>query len=116
MCQYVTEIYTLCDHYHHVKELCLTCLQAEWYCRETPEVIRPNELLCVGFQAEADKEAKRLSTRVIAKVKEIVQNVAVRRGVKEIKWQKNPEKWAGPTTYEGMYDGGRRRTVSKFEK
>lgn len=121
MCQYVTEIYTLCDHYDRVEKLCLTRLQTEWYCRETPEVIRPYELLCIGCQveadekAEADKKAKRLSTRVVTKVKEIVEDATVKRGVKEIKWQKNPEKWTGPAPYEGI-DEGRRRTVSKFEK
>lgn len=121
MCQYVTEIYTLCDHYDRVAELCLTRLQTEWHCRETPEVIRPYELLCVGCQgeadekAEADKKAKRLSTRVVTKVKEIMEDATVKRGVKEIKWQKNPKKWAGPAPKEGSYEG-RWRTVSKFEK
>ena len=47
----------------------------------------------------------RLSTRVVTKVKEIVQNVAVKRGVNEIKWQKRPDKCSGPAPYEGMEDG-----------
>lgn len=111
----------LCNHYDRVEELCLTRLKTKWYCRNTPEVIKPYKLLCVSCQAEADekseadRKAKRLSTRVITKVKEIVENVTVKRGVKEIKWQKNPEKWTRPASYVGMYDG-KRRTVSKFEE
>ena len=46
----------------------------------------------------------------------MVKDVTVKRGVKEIKWQKNPENWfGGSAPYLGMYDG-KRRTVSKLEK
>lgn len=107
MCQSITEIYSLCDHYTPVAVQCREALEGRLRCIPTQGMKVLEHILCLECQQKANKRAKRLSTRIASKAKsvvdEVVEEVTKVREVKEIAREKDAKKW-GDKLVERAYE------------
>ena len=101
MCQCTTEIYSQCDHYTLVADPCPEAAQGRLRCIPTQGVNVVEDMVCLECQQKLDKRKRRLSSRIAAKVKSMVDEVkeeVTKAGVKEISRAPAPKKWGDKFT------------------